>query len=80
VQPALLGGGIIEPCHDYKGLWEIRAIHGQWLGREFFGFDGNQVILLHGYVKKSGQAAIQKELDQAALYWQDYQKTHSEAN
>ena len=51
-----LGGGLIEPCHEYKGLWEIRTIFNGFLGRELFGFDGEQhrVILLHGYVKRVG--------------------------
>src|SRR5215467_3872350 len=35
-----LGGGLIEPCHDYKGLWEIRTIFNGFLGRELFGFEG----------------------------------------
>ena len=45
-----LGGGLIEPCHDHKGLWEIRTIFNGFLGRELFGFDGerHRVVLLHG--------------------------------
>ena len=34
-----LGGGYIEKCHDYEGIWEIRIIHGEMLVREFFGLD-----------------------------------------
>src|SRR5436853_5592886 len=49
-----LGGGLIEPCYDFSGLWEMRAIQNQWLGREFFGFDDMRVVLLHGYVKRAG--------------------------
>src|SRR5258708_33095914 len=37
-----LGGGLIEPCHDHKGLWEIRTIFNGFLGRELFGFDGER--------------------------------------
>jgi hypothetical protein len=22
-----MGGGYIEKCHEYKGMWEIRVIH-----------------------------------------------------
>ena len=29
-----LGGGYIEKCHDYQGLWEIRIIHSNQLIRE----------------------------------------------
>src|SRR5438034_8794597 len=41
-----LGGGCVEKCHDYQGLWEMRAIHGRLLAREFFGFDKELIILL----------------------------------
>jgi hypothetical protein len=73
-----LGGGLIEPCHDYKGLWEIRTIFNGFLGRELFGFDGeqNRVVLLHGYVKRVGQPASIPDLKQASAYWRDYQHTH----
>ncbi len=75
-----LGGGLIEPCHDYKGLWEIRTIFNGFLGRELFGFDfdgeHNRVILLHGYVKRVGQPASLADLNQAFGYWKDYKDTH----
>lgn len=67
-----LGGGLIETCRGYAGLWEIRAIYGQTLGRELFGFDGGRVVLLHGYVKRGGQPASVKDLQIAAAYRQDY--------
>lgn len=70
-----LGGGLIEPCHGYRGLWEMRAIYNQWLAREFFGFDGGRVVLLHGYVKRAGQPAVARELEQAHAYWNEYQHT-----
>ncbi len=73
-----LGGGLTEPFHDYKGLWEIRTIFNGFLGRELFGIDGEQsrVVLLHGYVKRVGQAASIHDLKQATDYWRDYQHTH----
>jgi len=74
-QGHLLGGGLIEPCHGYAGLWEMRAIQNQWLGREFFGFDGSRVILLHGYVKRVGQKASIQDLDRAFAYWTAYRQT-----
>jgi hypothetical protein len=33
-----LGGGLIELCHGYPGVWEIRPIFSQTLARELFGF------------------------------------------
>src|SRR5204863_4983840 len=71
-----LGGGLIERCRGYAGLWEMRAIHNQWLAREFFGFDETRVVLLHGYVKRGGQPAPRRELASAFDYWSDYQRSH----
>src|SRR5207244_3033243 len=64
-----LGGGYIEKCHDYEGLWEIRVIHGGTLARELFGFDGKRIVLLHGYIKRSGQIASEHDLKKAFKYW-----------
>ncbi|HEY7348343.1 MAG TPA: hypothetical protein VH599_08505 [Ktedonobacterales bacterium] len=71
-----LGGGLIEACRGYSGLWELRAIFSGWLGREMFGFDGERVVLLHGYIKRAGEPASARDLKQAFAYWQDYQRTH----
>jgi hypothetical protein len=71
-----LGGGFIEPCHGYSGLWEIRAIQNRWLGRELFGFDESRIVLLHGYVKWVGQPASVGDLERAHRYWQEYLRTH----
>jgi hypothetical protein len=38
-----MGGGYIEKCHDYKGMWEIRVIHSGTLARELFGFDNERI-------------------------------------
>jgi hypothetical protein len=69
-----LGGGLIEACRGYSGLWEMRAIFGLWLGRELFGFDGDRVVLLH--VKRGGQEASKKDLNLAYSHWKEYSKTH----
>jgi len=71
-----LGGGYIEKCRDYTGLWEIRAIHSKTLARELFGFDEQRVVLLHGYVKQVGEPASETDLKKAFDYWQEYEKTH----
>ncbi len=70
-----LGGGYVEKCHDYQGLWEIRIIHSNRLVREFFGFDEARIVLLHGYVKSVGRPASKRELDIAYRYWNEYLKT-----
>lgn len=71
-----LGGGLIEPLHDYPGLWEARTISESWLAREFFAWDGNTAILLHGYVKRTGQKASKPDMNSARAYWQDCTATH----
>ncbi|HLX39167.1 MAG TPA: type II toxin-antitoxin system RelE/ParE family toxin [Ktedonobacteraceae bacterium] len=71
-----LGGGFIEKCHDYKGIWEIRVIHSGTLAREFFGFDGERIVLLHGYIKRTGQPASISDLKKAFSYWTEYLRTH----
>ncbi len=71
-----LGGGYIEKCREYGELWEIRAIHSKLLARELFGFDGERIVLLHGYVKQTGEPASEIDLKKAFDYWQEYKKTH----
>jgi hypothetical protein len=70
-----LGGGLIEKCHSYEGLWEIRVILGRALAREFFGFDKERIVLLHGYTKRAGQPASAHELQKASGYWREYLRT-----
>ena len=70
-----LGGGYIEKCHDYEGLWEIRVIHSGVLAREFFGFDRERIVLLHGYIKRTGQPASVVDLKKAFTYWREYMRT-----
>jgi hypothetical protein len=70
-----LGGGYLEKCLDYERLWEIRVIHSRTLARELFGFDGNRIVLLHGYTKRTGQTASKRELKKAFNYWTEYVRT-----
>src|SRR5712692_3481831 len=70
-----LGGGYIEKCHHHKGLWEIRAIYSGALAREFFGFDRERIVLLHGYVTRTGQPASVVDLKKAFTYWMEYMHT-----
>ena len=69
-----LGGGYIEKCRQHKEIWEIRAIYSRTLAREFFGFDGKRIVLLHGYVKRTGQAASTRDFRKASTYWKEYNK------
>lgn len=70
-----LGGGFIEKCRSYEGLWEIRVIMSGTLVREFFGFDKERIVLLHGYIKRTGQPASIADLQKASGYWKEYLRT-----
>jgi hypothetical protein len=70
-----LGGGYVEKCYDYQGLWEMRVIHSGTLAREFFGFDRELIVLLHGYIKRTGQPASKHDLKKAFAYWTEYKRT-----
>ncbi len=70
-----LGGGYIEKCRNYQGLWEIRVIFSDMLIREFFGFDKRSIILLHGYIKQVGQPTSIRDMDIAYAYWAEYLRT-----
>ena len=56
-------------------MWEIRAIYSGSLAREFFGFDEEHIVLLHGYIKRVGQPASEHDLKKAYGYWMEYVKT-----
>lgn len=70
------GGGLVEACHGYPGLWEVRVIFAQTLARELFGFDGSSTVLVHGYVKRADMPASTSDLNRAASYWKEYLRTH----
>ncbi len=70
------GGGLAEKCDGYPGMWEVRTIFNRRLAPELFGFDRDAIILLHGYVKSSGEKASVQDLDAANRFWRDYQQHH----
>jgi len=47
-----------------RGLWEVRSDVRDGIARVFFTVDGNTMILLHGFIKKS-QKTPKYELDTA---------------
>jgi len=55
-----------------KNLWEVRSSLPRGIARVFFTVDGNQMILLHGFIKKSNKTP-QNELNTAMTrlgnYW-----------
>jgi phage-related protein len=59
-----------------KNLWEVRSSLPDGIARVFFTVDGNQMILLHGFIKKSNKTP-QNELNTATArlgnYWRQKQ-------
>lgn len=72
-----LGGGYIEKCHSYPGLWEIRAIHGSDLGRLFCTLEAPILVLLSGVVKRKGEPTPPAALEEAARYLAEYKTTRN---
>lgn len=66
-----------KTCRGYAGMWEARTIFNTQLAREFFGYDGSAIILLHGYVKATGDEASIPDFAKANGYWRDYQVHHN---
>ena len=41
-----------------RGLWEVRSNINQGIARVLFAVDGNVMILLHGFIKKSQKTPL----------------------
>ena len=56
-----------------KDLWEVRTRLEDGIARVFFTIDGDLIILLHGFIKKS-QKTPQKELKTALTRLSNYKR------
>jgi hypothetical protein len=68
------GGGYAEPCrgHDF---WQLKADAGRRRGREFFGWDGDRIVLLSGITKAPREATPPGAYAEADRYWVEYKQT-----
>lgn len=48
-----IGMPLVRPLGD--GLWELRSALDDPIARVLFTFYQNQIVLLHGFIKKSGK-------------------------
>lgn len=74
------GNSLRMPYSEYiqDGLYELRTISGNDIGRIFYFFQKNKIIILtNGYVKKA-QKASRKEIEIATQYKNDYLAKHKE--
>jgi phage-related protein len=56
-----------------KDLWEVRTTLESGIARIFFTVDGEHMILLHGFIKKS-QKTPQHELNTALVRLRNYKR------
>ena len=49
------GEPLCKSLSGYPGLWEVRSNIKSGLARVFFHIDKSEMILLHGFVKKTRQ-------------------------
>jgi phage-related protein len=60
-------------CHG-DGLWEVRVrLSSRRIARVFFTLDGSEMVLLHGFMKKS-QKTPDKEVKLARQRKRDWEK------
>ncbi|MDO4585518.1 MAG: type II toxin-antitoxin system RelE/ParE family toxin [Planctomycetia bacterium] len=58
------------------GIYELRSKASGGISRVFyFFFDGNKIVLTHGFVKKT-QKTPSEELQKAKRYKKDYEENH----
>jgi Phage derived protein Gp49-like (DUF891) len=69
------GGGYVEPCHEAPGIWQLKADAGRRRGREFFAFDDQRVVLLHGAIKGGRQPTPAGDYRLAMDYLDEYKRT-----
>ncbi len=55
------------------GLYEVRSNIADGIARTIFAIDGDEMVLLHGFVKKS-QKAPKPELDLARARWKQFRE------
>jgi phage-related protein len=69
-----LGMPLVEKLSPH--LWEVRTKFSDGIARVLFTVDGNLMILLHGFIKKS-QKIPKQELSTAKTRLRNYQEAES---
>lgn len=61
-------------CRKVSSFWEVRSsLQNGRIFRVLFQVDGQNMVLLHGFIKKS-QKTPKKEINTAETRWKDYGK------
>jgi phage-related protein len=58
-----------------EGLWELRSRLRNRIARTLFTIAGNEIVLLHGFIKKT-QKTPARELDLARRRKRQYEQSH----
>lgn len=66
-----IGMPLVEKIKPY--LWEVRVKVPDGIARVLFTVDGHVMILLHGFIKKTGKIP-QKEINTASSRLRQYQE------
>ena len=69
-----LGMPLVEKLSPH--LWEVRTKFSQGIARVLFTVDGDLMVLLHGFIKKS-QKIPKQELSTAKTRLRNYQESES---
>jgi len=69
-----LGMPLVEKLSPH--LWEVRTKFSQGISRVLFTVDGDLMVLLHGFIKKS-QKIPKQELSTAKTRLRNYQESES---
>ena len=67
-----IGLPLCRPMSGIKGMWEVRCnLSDKRIARILFIIDGSQMILLHGFIKKT-QKTEQKDIQIASQRQKEY--------
>jgi phage-related protein len=58
--------------HLRNDIWEVRSSLDNWIARVLFANSGEELVLLHGFIKKT-RATPSEELDLAERRWKTWQ-------
>jgi phage-related protein len=59
--------------HVRGGVWEVRSRLANRIARVLFAVDGQEIVLLHGFIKKS-QRTPSTDIELAERRWKEWQR------
>ncbi|MBX5460581.1 MAG: type II toxin-antitoxin system RelE/ParE family toxin [Steroidobacteraceae bacterium] len=65
--------------HLRDGIWEVRSRLENRIARVLFAVAGEEIVLLHGFIKKT-RATPAEDLDLAARRWTEWKNEHEQTS